>query len=187
MFLASDNTAYFYPDVKCHALTVEEIQEIVQDMGQAAWFAKEAGVDILEIHAYGGYLIDQFMSKIWNRRTDEYGGSLENRMRFFNECYGAVRAVVGPDYPISVKYTPVHDIEGGRTLEDEGIEIAMILDNMGLAYIHLDEGCYERWNKAIPTGYDPAGSQIHIAKALREAGIKTRSLFRGKLNDPGDG
>ena len=181
---ASDNTVFYYPDVKCHALTVEEIGEIVQAMGTAAWYAKEAGVDVIEIHAYGGYLIDQFMSKIWNRREDEYGGSLENRMRFFYECYGAVRAVVGEDFPISVKYTPVHTIEGGRTFEDEGIEIAHILDNMGLAYIHLDEGCYERWNKAIPSGYDPSGSQAYIAKRLRAEGIKTPFAIQGKLNDP---
>lgn len=181
---ASDNTVFFYPDRKCRPLEIEEIHELVKNMGEAAALAKKAGVDILEIHAYGGYMIDQFMSRLWNRRTDEYGGSLENRLRFFMECYQAVRDVVGPDYPVSVKYTPLHDIPGGRTLEDEGLEIAHILDEMGLAYIHVDYGCYERWNLPIPSAYDKAGNQIFLAKRLKEDGIKTPLLVQGKLNDP---
>lgn len=181
---ASDNTVFYHPESKCHVLTVDEIHELVASMGTAAWFAKSAGVDIIEIHAYGGYLFDQFMSKLWNRREDEYGGSLENRMRFFNECYYAVRQVVGPNFPISVKFTPQHGIPGGRTLDDEGLEITRILDNMGFAYIHLDDGCYERYNRAIPCAYDPAGSQIYVAERLRKEGIKAPFLIQGKLNDP---
>jgi 2-enoate reductase len=181
---ASDNTVFYYPDHKCRALTVDEIHELVANMGTAAWYAKSAGVDIIELHAYGGYLFDQFMSKIWNRRDDEYGGSLDNRMRFFNECYYAVRQTVGPDFPLSVKFTPQHGIPGGRTFEDEGLEIARRLDNMGFAYIHLDDGCYERYNRAIPCAYDPAGSQVYVAERLRKEGIKSPLLIQGKLNDP---
>lgn len=181
---ASENSVFYYPDNKCHALTVDEIQEMVKAMGTAAWFAKSAGCDIIEIHAYGGYLFDQFLSPMWNRREDQYGGSLENRMRFLMECCYAVRQVVGPDFPISIKYTPEHGIPGGRTLDGEGLVIAKILDNMGFAYIHLDDGCYERYNKAIPCAYDPAGSQVHVAEKLRAAGIKTPFLVQGKLNDP---
>lgn len=181
---ASDNSIFYYPDQKCHTLTVEEIQEMVKAMGTAAWFAKGAGCDIIEIHAYGGYLFDQFLSPMWNRREDQYGGSLENRMRFLMECIYAVRHVVGPDFPLSIKYTPEHGIPGGRTIEGEGLVIAQILDNMGFAYLHLDDGCYERYNKAIPCAYDPAGSQIHVAEKLRAAGIKTPFLIQGKLNDP---
>ena len=181
---ASVNTVFYYPDHKCRALTVDEIHELVANMGTAAWYAKSAGVDIIELHAYGGYLFDQFMSKIWNRRDDEYGGSLDNRMRFFNECYYAVRQTVGPDFPLSVKFTPQHGIPGGRTFEDEGLEIARRLDNMGFAYIHLDDGCYERYNRAIPCAYDPAGSQVYVAERLRKEGIKSPLLIQGKLNDP---
>jgi len=181
---ASDNTIFYYPDQTCHVLTVEEIQEMVKAMGTAAWYAKGAGCDIIEIHAYGGYLFDQFLSPMWNRREDQYGGSLENRMRFLMECIYAVRHVVGPDFPLSIKYTPEHGIPGGRTIEGEGLVIAQILDNMGFAYLHLDDGCYERYNKAIPCAYDPAGSQIHVAEKLRAAGIKTPFLIQGKLNDP---
>lgn len=181
---ASENPVFYHPDALCHELTVEEIQELVGCMGTAAWYAKSAGVDIIEMHAYGGYLFDQFMSKMWNRREDDYGGSLENRMRFFMECYYAVRSVVGPDFPVSVKFTPEHGIPGGRTLDDEGLEITRILDNMGFAFIHLDDGCYERYNKAIPCAYDPAGCQVHVAERLRREGIKSPFLIQGKLNDP---
>lgn len=181
---ASDNTVFYYPDYKCKVLTVDEIHELVGDMGRAASMAKAAGVDILEVHAYGGYLIDQFMSKIWNRRTDEYGGSFENRMRFFFECYNAVREAVGPDYPLTVKFTPQHEIPGGRTFEDEGIKITKLLDDMDIEYIHLDDGCYERWNKAIPGAYDKAGGCLEVAKRLREAGIKKPFMIQDKMVDP---
>ena len=181
---ASDNRAFYYPDVVCHTLTVDEIHELVACMGKSAALAKMAGVDIIEIHAYGGYLIDQFMSKVWNRRDDEYGGSLDNRMRFFNECTQAVRRAVGPDFPISVKYTPVHEIEGGRTFEDEGIEIARRLQDMDFAYMHVDYGCYERWNLAIPSAYEKQGAQLHVAERLRKEGITMPFLIQGKLNDP---
>lgn len=181
---ASDNTVFAYPDHKCHALTVDEIKEIMQDTTVAAGYAVAAGVDIIEIHSYGAYLIDQFFSKMWNRRTDEYGGSFENRMRFFREFVEAVRLGTGPDFPLAVKYTPVHTIPGGRTFEDEGIQIAKILDDMGFIYMHLDVGCYEVWNKAIPSSYDEEGSQLFAAKRLREEGIKTPFLVQGKLNNP---
>lgn len=183
---ASDNRAFYYPDVVCHTLTIDEIHELVACMGKSAALAKMAGVDIIEIHAYGGYLIDQFMSKIWNRRNDEYGGTLENRMRFFNECTQAVRAAVGEAFPISVKYTPVHEIEGGRTFEDEGIEIARLMQDMGFAYMHVDYGCYERWNLAIPSAYEKQGAQEHVAERLRKEGITMPFLIQGKLNDPGE-
>ncbi len=183
---ASDNRAFYYPDVVCHTLTVDEIHELVACMGKSAALAKMAGVDIIEIHAYGGYLIDQFMSKIWNRRDDEYGGSLDNRMRFFNECTQAVRSAVGPSFPISVKYTPVHEIKGGRTFDDEGIEIARRLQNMDFAYMHVDYGCYERWNLAIPSAYEEQGAQEHVAERLRREGITMPFLIQGKLNDPAE-
>ncbi len=181
---ASINTAYFLPTRKCRALTVEEIQNIVKSMGIAARFAKAAGCDIIEMHAYGGYLFDQFISPMWNRRKDQYGGSLENRLRFLMESYEEVRRVCGPDFPISVKFTPEHGIPGGRTLEGEGLEIARILDSMDFAFIHVDDGCYESHNRAIPCVYDPPGSQVHIAEKLRAAGIKSPFLIQGKLNDP---
>ena len=181
---SSENTVFAAPDHRCHALTVEEIKGIMQEAERSAGYAADAGVDIIEIHSYGGYLIDQFMSKMWNHRTDEYGGSLENRLRFFREFVEAVRKGVGPEFPISVKYTPVHTVPDGRTFEDEGIEIAKIMDGMGFIYMHLDCGCYEVWNQAVPSAYDREGSQLFVAERLRKEGIRLPFLVQGKLNNP---
>lgn len=179
---ASAVPTFWHPDHNCRSLSVEEIHELVRLAGEAARMAKEAGVDILEVHAYGGYMLDQFISKIWNKREDEYGGSLENRLRFIKEFYTAIREAVGPDYPISVKFTPQHSFHGGRTLDDEGVEIVKILDTWGFCFIHLDHGCYEVWNKAIPSAYDEPGSQLFIAERMRKEGITTPFLVQGKLN-----
>ena len=179
---ASEIPTFWHPNHKCKALTVDEIHELVACAGRAAKMAKDAGVDILEVHAYGGYMLDQFISKCWNKRTDEYGGCLENRLRFIREFYEAIREAVGPDYPISVKFTPQHSFHGGRTLDDEGVEICKILDTWGFCYIHLDHGCYEVWNKAIPSAYDEPGSQLFIAERMRKEGITTPFLVQGKLN-----
>lgn len=179
---ASEVPTFWHPDHKCRSLTVDEIHDLVRLAGEAAKMAKDAGVDILEVHAYGGYMLDQFISKCWNKREDEYGGSLENRLRFIKEFYESIRGAVGPDYPISVKFTPQHSFHGGRTLDDEGIEIVKILDSWGFCFIHLDHGCYEVWNKAIPSAYDEPGSQLFIAERMRKEGITTPFLVQGKLN-----
>lgn len=179
---ASEVPSFWHPDHRCKALTVEEIHTLVKKAGQAAAMAKAAGVDILEVHAYGGYLLDQFISKCWNHREDEYGGSLTNRLRFIKEFYESIRAAVGPDYPVSVKFTPQHSLHGGRTLDDEGVEIVKILNTWGFSFIHLDHGCYEVWNKAIPSAYDAPGSQLFIARRMRQEGITTPFLVQGKLN-----
>jgi 2-enoate reductase len=143
-----------------------------------------AGVDVVELHAYGGYTIDQFISKQWNSRTDEYGGSLDNRLRLVFELRESIWKYCGKDFPVAMKYTPDHGYKGGRTLEDEGIEIAKRLDDGGFCYLHLDYGCYECWYNAVTTEYQKVGLQLFLAKALREAGIKTPLLVQGKLDDP---
>lgn len=180
---ASAVPMFFYPDFTCVPYTVEEIHELVEQFGVSAAMAKSAGADAIEIHAYGGYLIDQFLTPLWNHRTDEYGGSLENRLRIIYELRDAVWATCGKDYPIFIKLTPDHCIEGGRTLE-EGIEMLKMLDDAGFAAFHLDKGCYECWYNAVTTIYEDDGNQLYIAKAAKEAGIKTPLVVQGKLYDP---
>lgn len=179
---ASAVETFWHKGHYCRALTVDEIHHLEEDAARAALMAKQAGVDILEVHAYGGYMLDQFISSCWNKRDDEYGGSLENRMRFIREFYEAIRGAVGDDYPITVKITPQHSFHNGRTLDNEGVEIVKMLDTWGFSYIHLDHGCYEVWNKAIPSAYDDAGSQLFIAERMRKEGITTPFLVQGKLN-----
>jgi len=181
---ASDVPTFFYPDVKCHALTEEEIGMIIKDCGRSALWAKQVGVDIIEIHSYGGYLLDQFLSPMWNKRTDKYGGSLENRMRFTLELAEEIWRVCGKDYPVSVKYTPVHSLDGGRTFEDEGVEMAKIFASYPFAYIHLDHGAYENWHRSVTTCYESAGCQLFLAERLRQEGITKPFFIQGKLWDP---
>ena len=104
-YSASPCPNYYNPDMICREIPTDGVKRLIKSMGASAKLAKDAGVDIIEIHAYGGYLIDQFSSAKWNHRTDEYGGSMENRHRFLMEIVDEVRSACGPDYPIAIKLT----------------------------------------------------------------------------------
>ena len=101
------------------ALTVEEIHDLVKAFGEAAARAKRCGFDCVEIHGAHGYLINQFMSTFSNKRTDEYGGTLANRMRFALEVIAAVREAVGADYPVIFRFNTCDYVEGGIELPEE--------------------------------------------------------------------
>lgn len=174
--------AFWFPKLKCKPFLKEDIKYLVEKVGYSALLAKMAGADAVELHAYGGYLLDQFHSKQWNDRTDEYGGSLENRMRFTLECISAVRKSVGEGFPISVKFTPYHGVKGGREL-DEGLEMAKILDNTDIDLLHVDVGCYEAWYKAISTVYAPQGHQLPVVEAVKKI-VRHPVIGQGKLFDP---
>jgi 2-enoate reductase len=178
---ASENVCFLDPTVTTRALTKDEIQQLVVSYATSAGMAKVAGVDAISIQGYGGYIIDQFMSALWNRRDDEYGGDLDGRMRFAMEILGATRAAVG-DMPIIFKFTPDHCIEGGRTLE-EGLEIARRLEAAGVDALHVDAGCYESWNRVIPSMYEKPGSQLELVKAIKEI-VTVPVIGHGKLGNP---
>lgn len=181
-YSASDCGSFWFPDLKCKPFAKEDIKYLVGKIGYSASLAVAAGADAVELHAYGGYLLDQFHSKQWNTRTDEYGGSLENRMRFTIECIDAIRNNVPAGFPILVKFTPYHGVEGFRELE-EGIEMAKILVNANIDALHVDVGCYEAWYKAISTVYAKEGHQLDIVKAIKE-NVSIPVLGQGKLFDP---
>lgn len=181
-YSASECSSFWFPNLKCKPLTAEDIHYLVDKVGFGASLAKAAGADAVELHAYGGYLLDQFNSKLWNNRTDEYGGELRNRMRFTTECIEAIRKYCGRDFPLLVKFTAYHGVPGGRELE-EGLEMAKILEESGVDAIHVDVGCYEAWYKAISTVYNPAGHQIEIVGAVKKA-VTVPVLGQGKLFDP---
>ena len=174
--------AFWFPNLKCKPFAKEDIKYLVEKVGYSASLVKMAGADAVELHAYGGYLLDQFQSRQWNDRTDEYGGSLENRMRFTRECLKAIRAQVGKNFPISVKFTPYHGVEGGREL-DEGLEMAKILDQADIDLLHVDVGCYEAWYKAISTVYAPQGHQLPVVEAVKKI-VAHPVIGQGKLFDP---
>ncbi len=174
--------AFWFPDLICKPFAVEDIHYLVEKVGYSASLAINAGADAVELHAYGGYLLDQFQSKQWNNRTDEYGGSLENRMRFTLECIQAIQKNVPKDFPILVKFTPDQRVEGFRTL-DEGIEMAKILEKSGITALHVDTGCYEEWYQAITTIYSKPGHKLDVQRAIKDA-VSIPVLGDGKLYDP---
>lgn len=180
---ASAVPSFFFPNLICEPYTTDEIKFLIQKFGYSCLLAKNAGADAIEIHAYGGYLIDQFLTPLWNNRTDEYGGSLENRLRILYELRDACWQNCGKDFPLFVKLTIDHGIPGGRTLE-EGIEMLHVLDDAGFAVFHLDLGTYENWYDAVTTVYQKEGVQLYLAEAAKKAGIKTPLLVQGKLGDP---
>ena len=107
------------PNLLCHPLTVDEIHEYVAGYEQAAYRAKCAGYDIIEVHAHCGYLIDQFMSPLWNHREDEYGGSDENRARFAIEILQAIKRGAGSDIPVIYRIAPDHRVPHARELRTD--------------------------------------------------------------------
>lgn len=175
---------FWFPEMKCRELTIEDIAFITDKVGYSAKLAKDAGADAIEMHAYGSYLADQFMTEAFNHRTDKYGGTLENRVRFLGECIEAVQRYCGKDFPQIIKFTPVHclDVPGYRKLE-EGIEIAKLLEKWGASALHIDTGCYEVWYRQIPTVYQSEGCQLFAAEAIKKA-VGIPVITQGKLNRP---
>jgi len=148
---SSDNTWFFDPSVTCKPLEKDEIALIVQRFGEAAARAHQAGVDIIDIHGHTGYLVDQFMSQCWNRRTDEYGGSVENRCRFPREIIAAIKQNA-PGRPVSFRISVDHRFEGGRVW-DETREIVQELEKAGVDLIICDDGSYEAFDYVFPPYY----------------------------------
>ncbi len=135
------------------AMTYEEIAYIVDAFAQAARRAKESGFDGIEIHGAHTYLINQFLSPYYNVRKDEYGGSLENRMRFLKEIYYKMREEVGNDYPILVKLTASDFFEGGLTFE-ETRDICLEMEHIGMNAIELSGNVHGSANKLVGQTFD---------------------------------
>lgn len=182
-YSASECRSFWFPELECKPLTVEDIKYLTDKVGYAASLAKAAGADAVEIHGYGGYLLDQFHSMLWNKRNDEYGGSLRNRLRFTMEILDCIHGYCGKDFPVIVKFTARHGVEGGRELP-EGIEMAGLFEEAGADALHVDVGCYEAWYKAISTVYSVPAHQLDAGGAVKAA-VKIPVLGHGKMLDPG--
>jgi len=124
------------------ALEIDEIREIIRRFKVAATVVKKAGFGGVQIHAAHGYLISQFLSPLHNQRTDQYGGSLENRMRFLVEIYQAIRSGVGETFPIGIKMN-IDDFKEGGMTPLEAVHIIQQLETLGLDLIELSGGSYE--------------------------------------------
>ena len=125
-----------------HPLTPEEIKGVIGDYASAARRVKEAGFDMVELHGATGYLPVQFLSPRTNRRSDQYGGSLENRMRFFLELLDGVREAVGSDFPVGCRFLADEWLSDGFGLEEARV-LARRLEEKGSAYLSVTAGTYE--------------------------------------------
>ena len=160
-----------------HALEEEEIVQLVGRFADAARRAERAGFDFIELHAAHGYLIFQFLSPLSNRRTDRWGGSLENRMRFAVEIARAVRKAA-PNLMLGARLSVTEWVDGGFDV-DEAIEVSRALKAEGVAYICCSSGGNSPDQK-LPSG---PGYQVHLAEAVRKgAGIPVRAV--GLIDDP---
>jgi len=130
-------------------LTKEQIKELVNDFAQAARRANEAGFDVVEIHAAHGYLIHQFLSPITNKRTDEYGGSFENRIRFCVEVVDAVKAQWPAEKPLFIRFSCTDFIENGWSLE-ETVKLSTIVKSKGVDVVDCSAGAIDGKLQKLP-------------------------------------
>lgn len=158
--------------MRIHAMTRREVKKLINDYISAAERCKKAGVDAVELHGGHGYMIQQFLSPNTNKRTDEYGGSFENRMRFVAEIIDGIRDRCGRDYPLIVRLTAdeMYDRIGfagkGYGLE-LGKRIAMRLEELGVDAINVTSACYDAYNYWLePTSFEP-GWRKHLAKEIK--------------------
>ena len=171
---ASATPNRWYPECKSRPLTVEEIHEMVDAFAKTAKLLQDAGVDGVEIHAvHEGYLLDQFTIANMNYRTDEYGGSFENRYRFAVEIVQAIKAVCGKDFPVALRYSVVSKTKGfgqGAVPGEEFVEFGRdmaesekaikYLEDAGYDMFDCDNGTYDAWYWAHPPVYMPENCNL---------------------------
>lgn len=163
-------------------MSKQEIKQCEEDFAMSAWRGKMAGFDGIEIHGAINHLINMFCSPFYNHRTDEYGGSPENRVRFFKEIIEACQKKCGKDYPIIARVCGNEFSDSGITAE-EGIEQAKILEKTGVVAFHVVGGDY-RNVRVINAQYDKRGDFIEISKGFKDAGIKIPIILDGGFTTP---
>lgn len=164
------------------ALSKEQIKDIVKAYGENAALCKRAGYEMIMVHAGHGWLIQQFLSPYQNFRTDEYGGSLENRVRFCREVLTAVREAVGPGFPIEVRLSGSELFDGGYGIED-GIKIAQAVEDL-VDLIHVSAGSYQfGFFNTTPPMFDEHGINVWLAAEIKKH-VKKPVATIGALSDP---
>ena len=166
----------------CRELSREEIREIVKQHGDAAARVKKAGYDGIDICGIGGYFIHSFLCAWSNKRTDEYGGSVENRARVYLEIIEEVRGAVGPDFPIIIRI-PATDLMIGGTTEEEYAQMAKMCDEAGVDALSATVGMHESDFPAITSDIRP-GSWLYLAANWKKAGVRAPILMAYRLNRP---
>lgn len=164
-----------------HEMTIEEIKQVEDAFGDCARRAEEAGFDGIELHGAHGYLLAQFMSPYSNQRTDEYGGPLENRIRFAEEVIRNVRSKVSDDFIVGYRISGDEHVSGGRTIEDTKT-IVPYLEKAGIDYVHVTAGCYGAVNALCPSMYTRHAWIADDAKEIKQV-TNLPVISVGRYND----
>ena len=208
----SEQPSRWAEDIICPEMTVEQIHEIIEAFAKTAKLCKEAGVDGVEVHAvHEGYLLDQFAIEFFNKRTDEYGGSFENRYRFAAEVVKAIKESCGDDFPVSLRYSVESKLKGyakglvpgdtapemGRNME-ESERAAKYLQEAGYDMLNADNGTYDSWYWAHPPMYMPQNCNLddvaHIKKFVdipvvcagrMEPDVGAKAIAEGRIDGVG--
>lgn len=208
----SAQPARWAPDIICPEMTKAQIHETIEAFAKTAKLCKDAGVDGVEVHAvHEGYLLDQFAIEFFNKRTDEYGGSFENRYRFAAEVVKAIKGVCGDDYPVSLRYSVESKMKGfcegampGEDYEEVGRNMAeseraaKYLQDAGYDMLNADNGTYDSWYWAHPPMYMPQNCNLddvsHIKKFVdipvvcagrMEPDVGAKAIAEGKIDAMG--
>ncbi len=163
------------------SLTVKEIRCIVKECGKAAWRAREAGFDAVELLVGGGYLLNRFLSPTTNKRRDEYGGSLENRMRITVEIIESIMREAGEDYPIICRINVEEQMEGGHSIGDSK-DVVRTLEGAGAQAINVYTGWHE---SPVPTiqASVPRGAFVYLAEKVK-SWVSIPVITANRINDP---
>ncbi len=149
------------------AMTVEEIYDLIEKFAEGAWRVQQAGFDAVELHGAHGYMIAQFMSPYTNKRTDRFGGSFDNRMRFVLEIIDRIHRKCGKDFPVMVRYSGEEWMPGSRKI-DESIEIAKALEKAGVAALDISAGIFDAPGPTMDPMYYREGWNTYSAKAIKD-------------------
>lgn len=163
------------------ALTIEEVHRLVKEHGEAARRTREAGFDAVELPIVGGYLLNRFLSPHSNKRQDEYGGSLENRLRLPLEIIEAIKRTAGDDYAIICRLNVEEFMEGGHTIEDSR-KVAPLLEASGVKAINV----YVGWHECpVPTVQMsvPRGAFVYLAHDIKSV-VNIPVIAANRINDP---
>lgn len=163
-------------------LTTEEVKDLVTKFIQAAVRCKQAGIDGVEIHGAHGYLVNQFLSPEANLRTDEYGGSFENRMRFLEEIIIGIKENCGEDYPVIVRLSVDEFIEGGIDLQ-LGKEICRSLDKLGVDGLNVSCGTYDSMDKIVESPLYEQGWRVYLAEEIKKE-VTIPVITVGSIREP---
>ena len=169
-------------DIECPEMTLEQIHEIIEAFAKTAKLCKDAGVDGVEVHAvHEGYLLDQFSMEFFNKRTDEYGGSFENRYRFATDVVRAIKEACGEDFPVSLRYSVESKMKGfceGAMPGEDYVEVggnlaesekaAKYLQDAGYDMLNADNGTYDSWYWAHPPMYMPQNCNLEDVAHIKQ-------------------